>query len=79
MPLTNYGYDDITINDYWDTGSSTTDATHSPFINISYLTEELEKAFLRLSDSLNQRNDEEFDETDELNEFLEEFRVADSK
>jgi len=79
MPLTNYGYGDITINDYWNTGSSTTDATHNPFINISYSIEELEKALLRLSNSLNQRNDEEFDETDELNEFLEEFRVADSK
>ena len=79
MPLTNYGYGDVSINGYWNTGSSTTDATHNPFINISYSIEELEKALLRLSGSLNQRNDEEFDETEELNEFLEEFSVADSK
>lgn len=90
MALINSNYNNICVHQIvgdtssswfgWDGRTLSYTSYQDPFSTITYSVEELSNSLAELSKIfVKNRDEEELNEAEELNEFLEEFRVADSK
>lgn len=88
MALINSDYDNICVHQTvgatlsgfdWDGRVLTYTLNQDPFSTITYSVEELSNSLAKLSKIFGKNCDEELNETEELNEFLDEFSITDSK